>query len=78
MDVIWEFVMVDGEGGLLGDGSQKSNQWLLTLTSAASLYSQAPRQEVKEGKRKKNWLQATGKTNHIPQELTGNSLHSFQ
>lgn len=36
------------------------------------------RQDVGGQKKKKNWLPATGKTKHIPQELTGNSLHSFQ
>lgn len=35
--------------------------------------------KLKRAREKKiiNWLPATGKTNHIPQELTGNSPHSF-
>lgn len=61
MDLMLELVIIE-----LGEGTGGSPLW--------------PHGEVTHRKLKraveKNWLPETGKTNHIPQELPGNSLHS--
>lgn len=79
MDVTWELVIVDGEGWVMVNQSLIVGFWcspLLPLCKVELLDRKLKR--AKKKKIKKIGLQQQEKQTISPQELTGNSLHSFQ